>query len=545
MTKLTTWQATIQDDDTGAAIVSPVVTVRLGWAAGAIADLYDLAGSPISNPVTGGLDGFVQVQMRPGRYWVQAADGGTFSNAWYIDVMPEEGLSWETRSEFVTDWVAGMNLPDGAVISAGGVQYEIDSTATAISDLVGVKRFIGTTFDHFGSNDTPGTTDMSSAFSEAANWSETTGEVVYGITGATYLLNTVVNIGSGAKFDLSNSTVKLGMFTSDITDSREAVGAIGFNMSGQVVSPFTANSNQMLRVGKITSGLSDGQFVDAVLARNCSNVDIRLGDVTGVGIMKVARADTLSGSSYVEVYAHDLGYSTSYAGLNAPNSQITGIDIDDSRVNGVDSEPIEAHARCENLQITGAALTNLGGINQTDAMTVANGVGHFGTVSSKNCGEALDVQADHCVFNVTDEGSNASLKLIHGASFNNITVSSKQPITSGVIIAGGTLGRGNVEHNKVFLTVDDVDPSNVSTSTVGMVKFEDQATGEIAQFNEVFVSGKAGTNTDYGAVFKNSSANNVVHLNVNGACFQYCWICRIFRWKYRSCRNSFWCNGSG
>ena len=142
MTKLTTWQATIQDDDTGAAIVSPVVTIRLGGPAGTLADLFDIAGSPLGvNPVTGGLDGFVQVQMRPGRYWVQAADGGTFSNAWYIDVMPEEGLSWETRAEFVTDWAAGMNLPDGTVVSAGGVQYEIDSTATAISDLVGVKPF--------------------------------------------------------------------------------------------------------------------------------------------------------------------------------------------------------------------------------------------------------------------------------------------------------------------------------------------------------------------------------------------------------------------
>jgi hypothetical protein len=272
----------------------------------------------------------------------------------------------------------------------------------------------------------------------------------------------------------------------------------------------------MLRIGHVRSALSDGQFVDVVAARNCSDVNIDLGDVTGTGIMKVARADTLSGVSKIQVYAHDLGYSTSYSGLNAANGQITGIDIDDSRVNGVDSEPIEAHSNCEELQITGAALATLGGINQTDAMTVANGRGHHGTVISKNCGESLDVQADYCVFDVTDLGSNTSLKLIHGASYNIVNVTSKQAITSGVVIAGGTLGRGPTEHNQVTITVDDVDPSNTSTATVGMVKFEDIGSGEIAQFNKVWASGVAGTNTDYGAVFKDSSADNVVHLTTSG-----------------------------
>lgn len=167
MTKLTTWQATIQDDDTGAAIVSPVITVRLGGPAGAIADLFNISGAPISNPVTGGTDGFVQFQMRPGRYWVQAADGGTFSEAWYVDAMPDEGLNWDTRAELVSDWAAGMNLVDGTVISAGGVKFEVDSTASGITDLVGVKHFGDVHVRHFGLNATPGTTDMSAIIAAA------------------------------------------------------------------------------------------------------------------------------------------------------------------------------------------------------------------------------------------------------------------------------------------------------------------------------------------------------------------------------------------
>lgn len=191
MTKLTTWQATIQDDDTGAAIVSPVVTIRLGGPAGALADLFDIAGSPlVVNPVTGGIDGFVQVQMRPGRYWVQAADGGTFSNAWYVDVMPEEGLSWATRSEFVTDWAAGMNLPDGSVVNAGGLQYEIDSAATAITDLVGVKPFDDVTPNHFGENATPGTTDMTAHLLSAISFAKEADRIVR-LLGETYVSDAI------------------------------------------------------------------------------------------------------------------------------------------------------------------------------------------------------------------------------------------------------------------------------------------------------------------------------------------------------------------
>ena len=168
MANLTTWQATIQDDDTGAAVVSPVVTVRLGGPSGDLADLFDINGDPIANPVTGGADGFVQFQFRPGRYWVQAADGGTFSSAWYVDA--DGDLNWETRAELVSDWTAGMNLPNGAVLSAGGVQYEVDDTSTDISDLVGVKPFGDVAPEHFATNATPGTSGMTQAVRDAVSY---------------------------------------------------------------------------------------------------------------------------------------------------------------------------------------------------------------------------------------------------------------------------------------------------------------------------------------------------------------------------------------
>lgn len=246
MTKLTTWQATIQDDDTGAAIVSPVVTIRLGGPAGALADLFDIAGAPVANPVTGGLDGFVQVQMRPGRYWVQAADGGTFSNAWYIDVMPEEGLSWATRAELVTDWAAGMNLPDGAVINAGGLQYEIDSAATAISDLVGVKPFGDVYPGHFATNSTPGTTDMGAAIQAADDYClankvplHWNGETHYFDPAVTQLLPSAAWVGE--------AVISVGA-KSSTNNSYAISGQDGFRAEAMSLT-FAANNNRGIQLG--------------------------------------------------------------------------------------------------------------------------------------------------------------------------------------------------------------------------------------------------------------------------------------------------------
>lgn len=177
MANLTTWQATIQDDDTGAAVVSPVVTVRLGGPSGDLADLFDINGDPIANPVTGGTDGFVQFQFRPSRYWVQAADGGTFSSAWYVDA--DGDLNWETRADLVSDIAAGMNLPNGTVVSDGAVQYVASAGATAISDMPGWLPFGDVYPDHFATNAMPGITDMAAAINAADTYCVANGVVLY------------------------------------------------------------------------------------------------------------------------------------------------------------------------------------------------------------------------------------------------------------------------------------------------------------------------------------------------------------------------------
>ena len=136
--KLVTWQATVKDDTTGAIIINPVITVRKD-SDDSLAPIYNLAGGAIGNPITGGIDGFVQFQVMPGRYKIEGAKSGVLSPDWYIDAMPDEGLAYTTRAEFKSDLDAGMVLPDGAVVIAGSVHYEFGSTFTSISDLIGVR----------------------------------------------------------------------------------------------------------------------------------------------------------------------------------------------------------------------------------------------------------------------------------------------------------------------------------------------------------------------------------------------------------------------
>jgi hypothetical protein len=304
MTKLTTWQATIQDDDTGAAIVSPVVTIRLGGPAGALADLFDIAGSPLGvNPVTGGLDGFVQVQMRPGRYWVQAADGGTFSNAWYIDVMPEEGLSWETRAELVEDVAAGMNLPDGAVVSAAGVQYVADSTTTAISDLPGWLPFGDVTPNHWGQNVTPGTTDMRDAIYGAVMYAISSQKVCRLLAQEYFISSSIRDISTSSCFGFVGAGSGLTKITCGFSIAASAIKF--FNKTNFHIGGFELDGRF------VADGSLVGQGVDLAHLTSARVHDIIVRDCEGQGCWVISGSSSITNEDVhiSEVHAIDCGSS--------------------------------------------------------------------------------------------------------------------------------------------------------------------------------------------------------------------------------------------
>jgi len=141
----------IAQDTSGNALNGADVTVRKGWTAGSgdLADIYtDAAGTTsASNPITASADGTVRFYVQPGKYNL-TADGA--ADSVLIDPAPALiGKQYETRADFVAD--SGYTPNDGVVVSAGGLLYVRDSTATVISDLPGWAPFgDSATPEHFG-----------------------------------------------------------------------------------------------------------------------------------------------------------------------------------------------------------------------------------------------------------------------------------------------------------------------------------------------------------------------------------------------------------
>lgn len=77
-----TWQATAQDE-AGNVVPLPVVTVYLEDGA-TLASIFDEDGTPLANPFTGTMEGFVQFQAYAGSYYIVGESGGAETEVWSV-----------------------------------------------------------------------------------------------------------------------------------------------------------------------------------------------------------------------------------------------------------------------------------------------------------------------------------------------------------------------------------------------------------------------------------------------------------------------------
>jgi hypothetical protein len=132
---LATWQATIQDEF-GNAVPNAIVTVR-NDADDTLASVFDMSGSPISNPIETGLDGFAQFQVRVGKYKIECTKGGSVSQEWFFDatnVSLTQPYSSRAAAEaaFVPSSVSTISwIQDGFLITA---RRQSGSTAIVTAD---------------------------------------------------------------------------------------------------------------------------------------------------------------------------------------------------------------------------------------------------------------------------------------------------------------------------------------------------------------------------------------------------------------------------
>lgn len=78
------WQATVQDE-AGNIVPLPVVTVYLNNGT-TLASIFNEAGAPLPNPLTGTMEGFVQFWANAGQYKIRGAKSGNATEMWAVTI---------------------------------------------------------------------------------------------------------------------------------------------------------------------------------------------------------------------------------------------------------------------------------------------------------------------------------------------------------------------------------------------------------------------------------------------------------------------------
>lgn len=280
--------------------------------------------------------------------------------------------------------------------------------------------------------------------------------------------------------------------------------------SGEVSGSFTPSTNITLRGFKIKSEVSDGRLVDAITARNVKNLVIQDLEIFGFPVGCGVRASTLSGRSSISLnHIHDF---TTALNTYGSQPQITGIELDGDRVNGVGSSGFWILAnRIEDITMTGAALSTYG--MQTDGINIqgSSSPGASPSVNGqcslnfiRNVGEGIDHFGSYCTFvgNTAQDCYEFGMKLIYGSSFNDIVGGTfKDCGRAGIVIAGSnTAGVVNDTERNTFIGVNiaGVNPQGRSLPVAPCIYLQDGSVSKPRNNTFMGCSGSMGANGTHG-----------------------------------------------
>jgi hypothetical protein len=188
-------------DSAGNIIPSADVEVR-NRSDNSFATIYDAetGGFAITQPgFQTDSNGDYEFWVEPGRYNVTVGSGASAKT--YPINLSNVAPVYDTRQDFV-DVVSDLDLLDGTIVFADGLQYRASSGATDISDLPGFVP-VDPNVKHWGATG-DGSTDDTAAFQAAANYG---GPIQ--VTAGTYMLDTVTCSGKVNWSLEPDATVKL------------------------------------------------------------------------------------------------------------------------------------------------------------------------------------------------------------------------------------------------------------------------------------------------------------------------------------------------
>lgn len=249
---------------------------------------------------------------------------------------------------------------------------------------------------------------------------------------------------------------------------------------------------------------------NAIWVRNCTDVHI---DVEAFGFKEtrygVVEFNSNKGNLLVRAYIHDCTTNST----TLPSMQITGVSVDSNRYDPgtgpVMSEPCDFAVRVKNVTLGAAARTFYG--PQTDGLNLQGSgyAGHTGWVSADTVDEPLDCWSDGNNIRVIAKNCFWGVKLIYGASYNEITATVATYEKAGVVYAGAVTGQKATAYNQVRGTATGGGQIG-SEGDVAGVRFEDPTGVFEANSNitEITVHGD-GVNLDRIVHIKSGSNNTV------------------------------------
>lgn len=177
-----------------------------------------------------------------------------------------------------------------------------------------------------------------------------------------------------------------------------------------------------------------------------------------------------------------LNYIHDCAANGATNGQLTGINVDDNRVGGVASKRLNISFN-KILNITADATFIAANGYQTDGINISHASSYGHTIHGNimdTVGEGIDCFGGHCdiLGNIITDAYNVGIKLIHGASYNNVHGNIIDGLCKyGINLAGSSTAttdtQGNDVHGNTIRNVNSAGNWNASGVSSGIAADND------------------------------------------------------------------------
>ena len=167
------WQATVQDE-AGNIVPLPVVTVYRSNGT-TLASIFNEAGAPLPNPITGTMEGFVQFWAEAGEYKIRGAKSGNVTELWAVTIDAPA-----LRAE--------QSAADAAASASAAAASAVEAAAQSYLLTENLNYYVSTTGNNSNNGLTPSTAfaTIQAAVNAARKWRMNGNSIIVNVANGTY-----------------------------------------------------------------------------------------------------------------------------------------------------------------------------------------------------------------------------------------------------------------------------------------------------------------------------------------------------------------------